>query len=59
MEEASGDRKILRVINIPTMLKEVGLVDSRSHAERLIKAGAVEIDGTRVDCMTMVISERT
>lgn len=37
-----------RVISIPKMLHAVGLASSRTEAERLIKAGAVEIEGHRV-----------
>jgi tyrosyl-tRNA synthetase len=34
-------------IRVPQMLAAVGLAPTRSEAERLLKAGAVEIDGTR------------
>jgi tyrosyl-tRNA synthetase len=34
-------------IRVPQMLAAVGLAPTRSEAERLVKAGAVEIDGTR------------
>jgi tyrosyl-tRNA synthetase len=33
--------------NVPKMLVAVGLVSSRTEAERLLKAGAIEIDGQR------------
>ncbi len=36
-------------IRVPQMLAAVGLAPTRSEAERLVKAGAVEIDGTRSD----------
>jgi tyrosyl-tRNA synthetase len=34
-------------IRVPQMLAAVGLAPTRSEAERLLKAGAVEIDGAR------------
>jgi tyrosyl-tRNA synthetase len=34
-------------IRVPQMLQSIGLAPTRSEAERLLKAGAVEIDGTR------------
>jgi tyrosyl-tRNA synthetase len=34
-------------IRVPQMLAVIGLAPTRSEAERLLKAGAVEIDGTR------------
>jgi tyrosyl-tRNA synthetase len=34
-------------IRVPQMLVAIGLAPTRSEAERLLKAGAVEIDGTR------------
>jgi tyrosyl-tRNA synthetase len=36
-----------RVIRVPHLLQTIGLAATRSEAERLIKAGAVEIDGMR------------
>ena len=36
-----------REIRVPHMLGELGLAPTRTEAERLIKAGAVEIDGVR------------
>jgi tyrosyl-tRNA synthetase len=33
--------------NVPKMLVAVGLASSRTEAERLVKAGAIEIDGQR------------
>ncbi len=35
-------------IRVPQMLAAVGLAPTRSEAERLLKAGAVEIDGARI-----------
>jgi tyrosyl-tRNA synthetase len=34
-------------LRVPQMLREIELVGTRTDAERLLKAGAVEIDGTR------------
>jgi tyrosyl-tRNA synthetase len=34
-------------MRVPQMLREIGLVATRTDAERLLKAGAVEIDGNR------------
>jgi tyrosyl-tRNA synthetase len=34
-------------VQLPKMLADVGLAGSRSEAERLVKSGAVEIDGVR------------
>jgi tyrosyl-tRNA synthetase len=34
-------------IRVPQMLASIGLAPTRSEAERLLKAGAVEIDGAR------------
>ncbi|HLJ44797.1 MAG TPA: tyrosine--tRNA ligase [Bryobacteraceae bacterium] len=42
-------------VNVAKMLLTVGLAPSRSEAERLIKSGAVEIDGTRVSTLTLTI----
>jgi len=43
-ERASGDN-----VWLPRLLKETGLCQSTSEARRLIKQGAVEIDGRRVE----------
>ncbi len=42
-------------VNVAKMLLTVGLAPSRSEAERLIKSGAVEIDGARVSTLTLTI----
>jgi tyrosyl-tRNA synthetase len=34
-------------IRVPQMLREIGLTGTRTDGERLVKAGAVEIDGVR------------
>ena len=34
-------------IRVPQMLREIGLTGTRTDGERLLKAGAVEIDGVR------------
>jgi len=38
-------------LRVPQMLQHIGLAATRSEAERLIKAGAVEIDGARYTSM--------
>lgn len=38
-------------INVPKMLVDIKLANSRTEAERLVKAGAVEIDGYRITSM--------
>jgi tyrosyl-tRNA synthetase len=42
---ASQDGKV----GVPQMLKQAGLVDSTSEAMRMIQAGAVKLDGERVN----------
>jgi tyrosyl-tRNA synthetase len=39
-------------VHVPKMLVATGLAPSRTEAERLLKSGAVEIDGER--CAAMV-----
>lgn len=34
--------------HVPKLLAKIGLADSRSFAERLLKEGAVEIDGEKI-----------
>ena len=41
--------------SLPKILVAAGLADSRTDAERKIKAGAVEIDGERHTSLTVVI----
>jgi tyrosyl-tRNA synthetase len=42
-----GEARTAKGIQVPKMLVAVGLASSRTDAERLLKAGAVEIDGQR------------
>jgi tyrosyl-tRNA synthetase len=42
--------------NLPKLLLALGLVDSRTDAERKIKAGAVEIDGQRYTSLTIELA---
>jgi tyrosyl-tRNA synthetase len=48
-----------RMINVPLMLHGSGLAPTRSEAERLVKAGAVEIDGVRRVEMAFRAESRT
>jgi tyrosyl-tRNA synthetase len=41
--------------SLPKILLAAGLADSRTDAERKIKAGAVEIDGERHTSLTIAI----
>jgi len=41
------DYGAVREIRVPQMLVELGTAPTRTEAERLVKAGAVEIDGAR------------
>ena len=43
--------------NLPTVLKELGVVESRSEARRLIKQGAVEKDGAVVSTDEVEVTE--
>jgi tyrosyl-tRNA synthetase len=45
LDNRGDSMDIHRIINVPLMLHGSGLASTRSEAERLIKAGAVEIDG--------------
>ena len=45
------DYGAVREIRVPQMLVELGTAPTRSEAERLIKAGAVEIDGVRCSAL--------
>ncbi len=49
--ESAETRVIARSVpkRLTVLLSELGLVPSRSEAERLVKQGGVEIDGVRVD----------
>jgi len=47
VEYASGS------VNVPKMLQATGLAPSRSEAERLVKSGALTIDGERSTALTL------
>jgi tyrosyl-tRNA synthetase len=61
--EAPVDAPIFRVppdtYKLLTLLTKAGLVSSRSEAERLIRGGAVEIDGEAVDAMNKTLILQT
>ena len=46
-------------IAIGNLLKEAGLVDSTSEAMRMIKQGAVKIDGNKIEDPKLVLSKGT
>jgi tyrosyl-tRNA synthetase len=46
-------------IRVPQMLVELGIAPTRTEAERLVKAGAVEINGTRSIALKWVAAEGT
>jgi tyrosyl-tRNA synthetase len=48
-----------REIRAPQMLVELGIAPTRTEAERLVKAGAVEIDGTRSIALKWTAAEGT
>jgi tyrosyl-tRNA synthetase len=48
-----------REIRVPQMLVELGIAPTRTEAERLVKAGAVEIDGTRSIALKWTAAEGT
>jgi tyrosyl-tRNA synthetase len=55
----TSDGDNYRMINVPLMLHGSGLASTRSEAERLVKAGAVEIDGKRCFEMAFRAEART
>ena len=62
MPDDIPEKELLAVdgkLAIGNLLKETGLVDSTSEAMRMIKQGAVKIDGNKVEDPKLIISKGT
>lgn len=54
-ECGSPDEKVYyKVLSLPKMLVETGIASSRTEAERLVKAGAVWLNGHKLTTMKLV-----
>jgi tyrosyl-tRNA synthetase len=47
----------LKLVNVSQIIVEAGLTSSRSEAVRLIKQGAVTLDGKKVDDFNAVVTK--
>jgi tyrosyl-tRNA synthetase len=43
-------------VKVPKMLQDTGLAPSRTEAERLVKSGAVTVDGERLSALTLELA---
>ena len=56
MEDVETAKYPAGTVNLPKMLHATGLAPSRSEAERLIKSGAVTVDGEKQTTLALEVA---